>query len=227
MLHHDHISLVVQDVFEAANKLRDETGIGYYDGGWNSGGMGNRIFPLGNGVYIQMSGIVNPYLLKDPKNKGLQLTYKLAEDGERFRGFALGVDSEDELAKYAAMHGGTVTHPNPAGGRILCDGRHLTAMGFTNMEQAWNKGLPIFNYFPDRSMHPSGQPLIPYPGLRKPLGIAWMEVGGTQKDMEDWIGQPASTLNLRFNGKAPGLYAIAVKTETTEVEIRRKAINET
>jgi hypothetical protein len=41
--------------------------------------------------------------------------------------------------------------------------------------------------------------------------------------MSDWIGQPASTLPMKFNGKAKGVYAIAVKTEDgQEVVIRRK-----
>ncbi len=70
--------------------------------------------------------------------------------------------------------------------------------------------------------HPSGQPTINTPGQVKPMGVEWLEMGGTEAEMEEWLGQPPSTLKMRFNGKSLGLYAIGVKTDTAGiVEIRR------
>jgi hypothetical protein len=54
------------------------------------------------------------------------------------------------------------------------------------------------------------------------MGVEWLEMGGTEAEMEEWLGQPPSTLKMRFNGKSLGLYAIGVKTDTAGiVEIRR------
>lgn len=70
--------------------------------------------------------------------------------------------------------------------------------------------------------HPSGQPAINTPGLVNPMGVEWLEMGGTEAEMADWLGQDPKTLNMRFNGKSLGLYAIGVKTDTKgTVEIRR------
>ena len=225
MIRLDHFSLAVKNVYEAADRLRAATGLGCYDGGWTETGSGSRIFPLGGKTYLQMEGIVDVYALQDPKNEGVKTFYRQVAEGDRFRGFALGVDSLEELQAIAKERK-LQTPITPKGGRILPDGHKLVAAGVGSTAELWSKGLPIWNFFPDMTTHPSGQPVIASPGLRRPMGIAWIEVGGSEAEMNRWIGQPASSLKIRFNGKAPGLYAVAVATETEEVVIQRKAINE-
>jgi hypothetical protein len=89
--------------------------------------------------------------------------------------------------------------------------------------EAWPKGLPNWYCFEDRiNMHPSGQPVIPAPGLVKPMGLAWVEVGGTEAEMARWLGEPASKYPLRFNGKTLGLYALGIKSDKGEIVVRRK-----
>lgn len=70
-------------------------------------------------------------------------------------------------------------------------------------------------------MHPGGQPVFNWPGCVEPQGISFLEVGGTEKEMTDWIAEPANHFPYRFNGKPHGLYAIGVKTNKGEVVIRR------
>ena len=61
-------------------------------------------------------------------------------------------------------------------------------------------------------MHPSGQPPVSWPNIKRPDGFAWIEVGGTEKRMYDWLEMPAGSVPFKFNGKPPGLYAVGVKT---------------
>ena len=59
-----------------------------------------------------------------------------------------------------------------------------------------------------------------------PQGITFIEMGGTEKAMTDWLGQPASDFPFKFNGKTPGLYAIGVKSDKGEIVIRRPSATE-
>ena len=85
----------------------------------------------------------------------------------------------------------------------------------------WTKGLPNWYWFKDFPKHPSGQPVFTWPNIVRPQGVSWIEVGGTEKEMSDWLGVPASTFPFRYNGKLPGLYAVAVKSGKGEIIIRR------
>lgn len=48
-------------------------------------------------------------------------------------------------------------------------------------------------------------------GTKTPLGLTWLELGGTEEEMNDYLGMSAASLNLRFNGGAHGLHAMGVK----------------
>jgi len=86
----------------------------------------------------------------------------------------------------------------------------------------WEAGKPTWCCWENRLYaHPSGQPVINAPGLVAPMGVAWIEMGGAKAQMQEWLGQNPDDLNMRFNGKSPGLYAIGVSTDIKEVEIRR------
>src|SRR5882724_5991067 len=216
-MHLDHYMIGVGNIYMAAHKLREETGLGFYDGGFfpNGAGMANKIFPLGGGTYIELNGIVDAGMLDTPNGKAMA---ERTAKGEYFGLLAMRVDTKEEMEEIAKRHNSTVN----TGGRTRPDGPPVKWL--STPSGASQKGRVNWYCHEERiNMHPSGQPVVPGPGLVTPLGLAWLEVGGTEQEMTDWIGQPASNFPYRFNGKAHGLYALAVKTEKGEVVIRRRS----
>ena len=175
-MHLDHFSISSPNLYYGAHRLRLESTLSFYDGGYFlNGDHANRIFPLGANTYLELNGIVNAESVVIPKNRPWWYE-KVQTVGECFTGLG---------------------------------------------------GLPNWYWFEDLPMHPSGQPPVSWPNITRPDGIAWIEVGGTEKEMYDWLDVPAGTFPFKFNGKLPGLYAIGVKTmKGGEVVIRRPSATE-
>jgi hypothetical protein len=225
VIHIDHFSISAQSIFDASTKLREETGLGFYDGGFFAGGgSANRIFPLGGMTYLEIGGIVDAYALHNGKLPKPWWYDKVAAAGECFTGLCMRVDSVEELQAIAKQK--NVAVPKEPLARIRPDGSELRAYFAPGAAETWPKGLPNWYLHENITRHPGGQPVFTWPGLITPKGIAWVEVGGTEADMTNWLGMPASNFPFRFNGKAPGLYAIAVKSDKGEIVIRRKAVTE-
>ena len=225
MIRVDHISLAVKNVYEAAARLREQTGLGFYDGGYTTTGIASRIFPLGETCYLQVEGIVDATALSKQMDGPLRLFHKQVSAGECFRGFALGVDTLEELEREARRLKLPV-NSNPASGRILPNGDRVTASGVGSVADLWPRGLPNWNFFPDSAKHPSGQPVSWAPGLVKPLGIAEIELGGTEQTLTPWVGVPLAELKLRLDGNGPGIRAVSVRTEQGIVKISRPSVND-
>ncbi len=86
----------------------------------------------------------------------------------------------------------------------------------------WRAGKPTWCCWENRLYaHPSGQPVVNAPGLVQPAGVAWIEMGGTKTQMQTWLGENPDDFKMTFNGKSPGVYAIGIKTDSGDVEIRR------
>jgi hypothetical protein len=216
--------MACQNLYEAAFRLRTETGFGFYDGGWSEAGTGSKIVPLGGGSYLQVSSVVNATLLEDAKNVAARRLLESAAGGDRFESLNLRVDTLEELAAVGAPFGMTPGH-NERSGRISPNGNRIQVSGLLG-GTGLPAGSPNFYYFPELYDHPSGQPVEPAYGLVKPLGIAWVEVGGTQDALAKLIGTRTKDLPLRFNGKGSGVYAVAVKTAEKEVVIRRRSASD-
>jgi hypothetical protein len=223
MIHIDHISISAANIYEASHRLREETGIGFYDAGFFPGGNANRVFPLGGSTYLEVGGFVDVFVASDPK-RPKPWWYEKVRDGDRFSGLCLRVDTLDELKEIADRL--KVKFPAGPLSKTKPDGTQLYAYGVPSASDAWPKGLPNWYYFPDYNKHPSGQPVIGTTDLVNPLGISFLEVGGTEGALIEWMGVPASNYPFRFNGKVPGLYAVGVKTEKGEIVIRRKSATE-
>jgi hypothetical protein len=221
MVHIDHLAMACTDLYEASDRLRKETGLGFYDGGWFPAfGIANKIFPLGGQNYLEIESVVNPSKIKAGNPITDYFLKACAVPGDSFSGLCLGVDSMAELEELAKRLKSTIPDTKDTV-RVRTSGMQFVDFQ-TPAYFTWGKGIPNFYYFSDMTLHPSGQPPEPYPGLVRPTGISYLEMGGTEKEMSDWIGQPASTLPMKFNGKAKGLYAVAVKTEDgQEIVIRR------
>ena len=51
-----------------------------------------------------------------------------------------------------------------------------------------------------------------WPNITRPDGVAWIEVGGTEKEMHDWLQAPVDTFPFKFKASCPASHAIGVKT---------------
>jgi hypothetical protein len=221
MIQIDHICIGVKNVYEGSQRLRDETGLGNYEGGWfRELGLANRIVPLGDDTYIEVEGVIDIFKIEEGNQTAVWFRNKVAA-GDVFIGWCARATTRAEFEAIAKRLGEDIMETR----RTRPDGNTLVAARVPDTIKCWNAGLPNFFFFPDLSRHPSRLPIEPGSGV-KPYGIAWMELGGSAEAMSDWLGIPASSLPLRFNGRAPGPYALAVKTEKREVVIRLPAINE-
>jgi hypothetical protein len=71
-------------------------------------------------------------------------------------------------------------------------------------------------------------PVLPGSGDVTGQGRAWIEIGETRSDFQEWLGDVASPsdfpLEIRYNGGTPGLYGMGVQTDRGVVEIRRPPV---
>jgi hypothetical protein len=224
-VHLDHFSISSPNLFYGAHRLRLESTLSFYDGGhFLNGDHANRVFPLGNNTYLELNGIVNAEAVRDPKNRPWWYD-KVQAVGECFTGFGLRVDTREELEAIAKKHRYTI--PDAPTTRVWPNGYMLRAFSAPSAQLAWTKGLPTWHWFEDFPMHPSGQPTTTAPKITRPDGIAWIEVGGTEHAMYDWLDLRRGSLPIRFNGRLPGLYAVGVKTmKGGEIVIRRPSATE-
>jgi hypothetical protein len=217
MIEIDHICLGVRNVYEGAHRLREETGLGNYDGGWfPMSGLANRIVPLGDHTYIEVEAVVDAHMTIDPSSTA-HWFHDQVRNGDVYVGWCARTGSLAELEAIAKRLRVEVTTTML---KRMPDGAQIGAPRAPAAVTAWKAGVPNFFFFPDLMQHGSQKP-VTGPSPTTPRGLAWIEVGGTVEEMSDWLGQRADSLPLRFNGDVPGLYAVAVKTDPGEIVIRR------
>ncbi len=225
--HISHIIMRTRNIYEAAFRLRAETGLGFYDGGYLDTSA-TKVFPLGGISYIQMTGSIDPFAALEPATaEAVKREMQNLKDGDRFTNLMLEPDSMEDMEELAKIRGGKVTDNRPGGnvpvgGRMQVNGTRVhtaSVVGGTPLP----KGTPGMNYFFDKQRHPSGQPVQPYPGLVRPLGVAWIEMGASEAEVSKALGFSVAHLPFHYNGKKPGIYALAVKTEKGEVVITRNS----
>ncbi|WP_176489138.1 VOC family protein [Rhizorhabdus dicambivorans] len=210
----DHVSLGVRDLFEGSARLNRETGITGIEGSWfPEGGMANRYFRTGNNTYIEVEAIIDPFAA-ETMITARHLVERL-RGGDCFLGWVARVNTREELDEIAArLKSKVVDAPLGLGADGSAKPNYVrTPEAFTT----WTKGLPNFMYW-------DGRPKPVVPGPTKPSGIAWLEIGGTQAAMRDWIGPGIENLPLKFNGKAPGVHAVGVESDRGIIEIRRRPL---
>ena len=223
-----HIILSTRNVYESAFKLRSETGLGFYDGGFLDT-TATKIFPLGEGAYVQMTGSVDPFAALDPERApAVKRAMENLKNGDRFTNLMLEPDSFEDMVEVANTRGEKVTDNRPGGnvpvgGRLQVNGVRVHTASVTATKGPLPRGTPGLNYFFDKAGHPSGQPVEYYPGLVRPLGVAWVELGGTEPEISKAIGFSLAKVPIRFNGMKPGLYAFAVKSDKGEIVVKRNS----
>jgi hypothetical protein len=216
----DHFSLGTRYLYEGCHRLREETGLDNYDGGWFPGtGIANRIVPLPGDVYIEVESIVDQY--SAPRGNVIADWFKETLNGgeDHWMFWCLRTATREDLEDVAARFGSSVSSGL---GRFHPSGAARQSNRAPREHAPWARGLPNWYFVDDMSMHPSRQPVQ----HAKPLAaIAWLEVGGSAKDMEEHVGSETfETLPLRFVGQPAGLYGLGLTAESgEEIAIRRPA----
>jgi hypothetical protein len=220
----DHLHVGCTNIYTTAFDLMKTTRIGHFDAGFvDSITTGQKAVPLGGdgGVYMEIEGIVDPFASANPARRPWWHKRAVAARGSIFSGVSLRVNTMEELRDIAKRHGGDVrlnTRTPPDGAQF----KFWSAPHSAAMADPSESGKPTWCCWENRLyMHPGGQPIVNAPGLVQPMGVAWLEMGGTRAQMQEWLGQNPDDLKMKFNGKSPGLYAVGVNTDGGLVEIRR------
>lgn len=202
----DHIVYCVQDFRATARRLKEELGLGAYEGGPHHGwGTGNWIVPLGPS-YVELFGIVDPVLASQhPVGRWLQT--QLLE-GDRLAAWSL---TAEDIGKVASRLGTGII----PGSRVLPDGSEYRALMTGVRSMFGDSSLPFFVF---------AETPKAFPGLRpadhrvEPLGVGWVEVGGDEAQLRAWIGDEGAP--LRAVGGRPEVRAVGIATKTGEIVLR-------
>ncbi|MCO5160234.1 MAG: VOC family protein [Mesorhizobium sp.] len=222
MIHIDHVCLGTQNVYEGSYRLMNETGLGCYEGGWFPKlGLANRIFPTGGDTYIEVESAVDIHAY-EAGNPAARFFHDQCVNGDVFIGWCARVDTRNEIEQIARRLGSDVVE---SGLRQRPDGTLGVAIRTPDTIPCWEAGLPNFFLVVDPSKHP-GRGVARH-GSVDPKGIAWLELGGTEEELSDYLGIKASELGLRFNGKAHGLHAMGIATDRGDIVVRRDVITGT
>ena len=220
----DHVHIGCANVCTTAFDLTKATKIGHYDGGFTgNASIAQKTMPLGGTAYIEIESIVDPFATADAATRPWWYKRAVAVKSAIFSGLCLRVNTMDELREVAKRSGGAVrakasTRTPPEGVTV----KFWDAPFATGSPDRWKRvSRPGAAGRICLYAHPSGQPVVNAPGLVDPGGVAWLEMGGTKAQMQEWLGQNPDDLRMKLNGKSAGLYAIGVSTDAGEVVIRR------
>jgi hypothetical protein len=219
----DHVALATSNLYAGFMDFRRETGLEVIEGGYfEAFGIANQLIPTSNATFIEIeSTIDNRVASTSPRGRWFD---EVTADGPKWVGACLRVSDLDELQAIADRIGSRL-YPNPAtvtdgvtqeSVYYMANGEPHPPQNRTPDGSAWQRGLPTF-FVMDMGNHVGNTPLA---HKRQPHGFSWLEMGGSEKRMQDWIGVHPDDLNIRCNGKAPGLYAVAVKTDDDDIVVR-------
>ena len=231
MLQLDHFAMFSQNFYESTFRLSQETGLGNYDGGFFPNfGIGIKVVPLGPDLFLEIEGVIDFAVIKRELDNPASRLLGLLSKREAFSAYCFRTDTLEELEELAKVAGFEVGYDvlNEDNAQQMMNGEKNITIMAPLAGQAWPRGMPNVYYWPDMSKHDARYPVLEGTGRVTPLGLSWVEVGGTAADFEAWFGgyTKAKDHPLRFNGKTHGLYAIAVNTDQGEVVIRRPSTTE-
>ncbi|HXF56202.1 MAG TPA: VOC family protein [Actinomycetota bacterium] len=201
----DHVVVGVADLERAAERFEAEFGLASVPGARHPGwGTGNRIVPLGDS-YLELVGVVDQEEAERSSFGRAILT--LVEKGDRL---LLWCVATEDLEAVAARLDLTVAR----GSRILPDGTEVRWRSAGLEGAVADRSLPFFIHWevpPER--HPGR---MPAPHRTAPAGIAWVEVGGPEEPLRDWLGEALTELPVRVGADPPGLRAVGVALASGE-----------
>ena len=217
-----HVCLGAQNLYEAAYRLREETGLESYDGGWFRAGMAVRFVPVGDDQFIEVESLIDPRMAE--RIRGAEYFGDFPDylrsatvHGDALIGWCVRVNSAGELEQIARRLGRHGIGPR-RGSSIRPDGRQRSGFAFPPSSETWPRGVPTVVFYPD----PEDRPGAGQAAHRvAPSGIAWLELGGDEAEVRDFLGPEGEHLPLRFVGGAAGVRAVAIATDDGEIVIRR------
>ena len=232
----DHVCIGVRNIYEGSERLRDETGFDWYDGGWNPGmGVGQHIVPLGSRTYIEVNSVIDREMaLEHFHGRWYEAVLSDARREDRFMGWVIATESMDELQAIADRIGLEVASEGKREGEKELAWKRRRPNGKSHRNEnvpddrhhAWPRGLPMFMHWPGEAEgdHPDLIPEARAVDHRvRPAGISWVEVGA-EAATQEWLGPAIEHMDVRFVDKPAGLYAMGIRTETGEVVIGRKPV---
>lgn len=201
----DHVVVGVADLEQAAKRFEAEFGLASVPGGRHPGwGTGNRIVPLGEG-YLELVGVVDQEEAERSSFGRAVLT--LVGEGDRL---LLWCVATDDLEAVAARLDLTVAH----GSRVLPDGTEVRWRSAGLEGPVADRSLPFFIHWEvPTELHPGRMPAR---HRADPVGIAWVEVGGPEEPLRDWLGEALAELPVRVTGEPPGVRAVGVALASGE-----------
>ena len=187
----DHVLYAVSDLDAGATRFEEELDLESVPGGRHPAwGTANRIVPLGPD-YLEIVGVADPIVAAASEFGRLVL-----DAGDRLVGWAVATD---DLGAVAARLGLELER----GSRTRPDGVRL-AWRLAGLSEALRSGgaLPFFiQWDGPAELHPGGD-------SSRPAGISWVEVGGDESQLREWLGP--SDLPVRFTSAASGITAVGI-----------------
>lgn len=202
----DHVIYGVVDIDAAAERLRDEFGLGSVPGGLHLGGTTNRFVPLGPNCFLELLGIGDT-----SKADGAWLEATL-QGQDRVLWWCLGVNDLDDTAGRRGL-------PVVTGEAKHADGDALTfrTAGMPRYP------LPFFISVAgeaDTRERIQGERYAAAAHTCAPSGYTFVEVGDHEAVLEGWLG-PDHGLPVRYaHGTGAGIHACGIATADGEIVIR-------
>jgi hypothetical protein len=200
----DHVLYGVHDLDIAAARLAATYGLTAVEGGSHGElGTANALVPLGD-EYLELITVADPA----SQHPLAVMLGAWIEGGDRLFAMALEVD---DIAATAERVGSSIVD----GTRTGSDGAHV-AFRLAGFETALTERVPFFIEWGAGREHrlpPPGPAANPHAH-----GIAWVELGGDESRVADWLGDNIG--GIRLVGGGPGVQALAVATTDGQVVIR-------
>jgi len=231
MFHLDHFAMYSRNYARTTFQISQETGFGAFDGGFfPTYGLGIRIIPLGPDLFLEIESLIDWDVIRHALATDHPYIKVAMAHPEAFAGCCFRCDTLEELEEFAKRRGVEVnrTELGEANAQQMMNGDKNVVLMAPVATASWPAGMPNVYYWPDMSKHDSRYPVERGTQRIQPKGLAWVELGGTAEIFDDWFAglTTAADHPVRFNGRAPGLYALAIDTDAGEVVIRRPSITE-
>jgi hypothetical protein len=183
----DHVIYGTSDLEAAARRVEEAVGVAAVAGGHHEGlGTHNQIVSLGDGTYIELLAVADPAEAgRSSVGAALQASIGAREG---LLGWAVAVRELDPVAARLGMPIGTIRREG------------LTAR-LAGMAEALNE--PYLPFFIERPADPETRPASSGAG-----GITWIEVAGSARRLEEWVGQ--AELPVRVVSGDAAVHAVGV-----------------